>query len=101
MKKSEMRLEDLACIRHQEMKPLNINETADTRSQKRIDFCKAVVQEAKEIVMKLGNDLAWRKLFNDERNSAVRVDMEGSEHIGELLNVVKSLHPVTMSERPR
>ncbi|KAH0542893.1 hypothetical protein FGG08_002753 [Glutinoglossum americanum] len=54
-----MSLEELARIRHEEMKPFDIDETADTRSRKRIDFCEAVVQEGSTVAMRLVEDEQW------------------------------------------
>ncbi|KAI9762592.1 MAG: hypothetical protein M1840_001218 [Geoglossum simile] len=88
---TEMSLEELAHIRHEEMEPCDTTEMVDTRSRKRIDFCDAVAQEASTIATRLVEDQEWRKLFNNEKVSAVRWAMERSEHIKELLSVVERL----------
>ncbi|KAI9776146.1 MAG: hypothetical protein M1839_000562 [Geoglossum umbratile] len=88
---TETCLEKLANIRHEEMKSSDTNGTGDTSSQKRIDFCHQVKQKACEIARSLVMDREWRKLFNDEEESAVRQAMGGSKQVKKLLSVVERL----------
>jgi hypothetical protein len=87
----EISLEELAQLRHEEMKPVNVSDMADSRSHMHIDFCNLVVEEAGTIATRMAMDQTWRQLFNKEENSAFRAAIQSSPHMEQLHFVVERL----------
>src|SRR5436305_5612724 len=91
-KYTEMSLEELAKIRHEEMEPSNPDyENGGHRRQKRKDFCESVAERAYDIACGLAKDRSWRHHFNDETDSTVRTAIEGSDQLQALLKIVEGL----------
>ncbi|XTI89585.1 hypothetical protein V2W45_1458380 [Cenococcum geophilum] len=86
-------LEDLAFLMHEEMAHNSGSESLDCRPEPRIKFCKSVAKRAREIANNLINVSSWRQVFDDEADSAIRLELINKEknHLKGLLEAVRKL----------
>jgi hypothetical protein len=84
----------LAALRHKEMAPNSEAHGEPTyQPEKRVEFCQDVAKRAKDIVFELVENGSWRRVFNSNEGSVIRLQLTSKKenHLGGLWNAAEKL----------